>query len=94
MSESSKSRGGWPHPANFLLGSGESRAAARAVLEQRDKSTKRDQLVVIVEHIGSECYEEPRIGEWIPQSDGSLSRVVIFHGEPDEETERRVLATP
>jgi hypothetical protein len=37
MTESSSTRGGWPHPANFPLGSAESRAAARALADQRDK---------------------------------------------------------
>jgi hypothetical protein len=37
MSESNSKHGNWPHPAQFPLGSAESRAAARAILVERDK---------------------------------------------------------
>lgn len=65
------------------------------MLEDRNKSTKRDQFVVIREKAGEHAHDEvPHVGPWMPQPDGSLFRVVIFAGEPDPETEQRVLATP
>ncbi len=94
MSQSSSKDSAWPHPANFRVGSVESRAAARAMIQSCDAAVTRNQFVIIREPVDSKTThaDDPNIGPWIPQSDGSFFRVLRFSTEPDEETKRRLLA--
>lgn len=78
-------------PGDFALGSGMSRAAARAELERRGAGRKRiDVNCSIPRPRGNEI----SIGEWIEGSDGSLRRFSnIPLGMTIEEAER-IVAQP
>jgi len=93
MSESSSGCDRWPHPANFQVGSAESRAAARAVLELRDIQLRRIQIVHSVPRPHQDN-SKPNVGDWAPMIDGSFTRLVYIPAETDEETRRQILATP
>lgn len=95
MSQSNSKRERWPHPANFPLGSNESRAAVRAMLEARDCGAPRLQIVNDMPRpIRSERDKTPQIGTWTPMEGGGFVRLVGIPPGTDEETVRRILATP
>jgi hypothetical protein len=74
-------------PGDFALGSGMSRAAARAELERRFAGRIARTVIVDLE---TDC-TEPRIGEWREGADGSLGRVCALpKGMTMQEAERIV----
>ena len=78
-----------PRPGSFCLGSAQSRAAARALLERRSASVQR--VDFIVEHIAPSEAVRPRLGKWTEWPDGSLMRVShLPNGMTIEEAERLV----
>jgi hypothetical protein len=82
-----------PLPWEFEVGSAESRAAARAMLESRERNVRRIQLVHHVPRGGKDD-SVPRVGPWRPTDDGGLLRLVYVPSGTDEETTRRLLDTP
>ena len=82
-----------PRPEEFPLGSMESRAAARAVLELRNMQVRRVQIVHSVPRPHQDN-SKPNVGDWAPMIDGSFTRLVYIPAETDEETRRQILATP
>ena len=93
MSKSNSKKDVWPHPASFPAGSDESRAAARALIEERETGVERIQ---IVSHI-PDAYQDnsqPHIYPWTPMTDGGFVRVVYMPPNIDEVTRRRILAAP
>lgn len=81
-----------PKPWQFPLASPESRAAARALLEAREKGVQRLQIVHSVPSPRQDN-SHPRIGEWTPMLDGGLMRLVYIPPKTDEETRERILST-
>lgn len=79
---SNSKRDVWPHPAGFPLGSDESRAAARALAQGRNKVD--EQLVVRVRFIGGRDIPEKRFAYRCTDFDGKTWEVVII--EPDRTT--------
>jgi hypothetical protein len=83
MRESSKPRNGCPHPASFVLGSNESRAVARGLLEER--AAQREIMWCIVSFVGTganESLPEPNFPSWDGRSDlwnGNAYRVIHAH---------------
>jgi hypothetical protein len=81
--ESSKPRDGWSHPASFVLGSNESRAAARNMLEER--AAEDEIMWCIVSNVGAGANEsllEPNFHSWDGRSDvwnGNPCRVIHAH---------------
>jgi hypothetical protein len=84
---------GAPQPENSALGSPESRAAARAMLESREKGVRRIQFVSNVQWSGQDN-SLPHVGDWQRCIDGGLMRFVYVPDGTDDETENRLLATP
>jgi hypothetical protein len=84
-----------PRPDEFPIGSSESRAAARALLEWREKGVRRIQIILDMSHRPPRPMENPlgAVGPW-ELRDGTLWRTVFLPRGPDEETKRRLLATP
>jgi len=82
-----------PLPWEFEIGSAESRAAARAMLESREKGVRRLQIVSCVPRPRQDN-SVPSVGPWQSTTDGGLVRVVNVPPGTDEETLRRLLATP
>jgi hypothetical protein len=96
MSRSSSE--GLPRPEEFPVGSAESRAAARALLQSREKGIRGVQVIIL-----NMSHRPPResgddtkgaVGPWYEGKDGSLIRTVCLPRGADEETKRRLLATP
>lgn len=76
-------------PGDFALGSGQSRAAARDLLERRFAARKRIEIVSTIPRPGARG--EIRIGEWIEGHDGTLFRYSnIPAGMTIQEAERIV----
>ena len=77
----------------FPLGSAESRAAARAMLEAQERNVQRLQITHCVPR---PCQDNSRlhVGDWQQRIDGSLLRLVYVPPNTDEETLRRILAAP
>jgi hypothetical protein len=76
-----------PRPGDSAVGSPQSRAAARALLERRFAGRIRRTIIVDLE---TGC-TEPRIGEWREGADGSLGRVCALpRGMTMQEAERIV----
>lgn len=76
-------------PGDYAVGSPQSRAAARALLERRFAG--RIARTIIVD-LGTDC-TEPRIGEWREGADGSRGRVCALpDGMTMQEAERIVAA--
>ena len=84
-----------PPPEEFPLGSAESRAAARALLERREKGVRRIQIILDMSHRPPRPMENPlgAVGPW-ESWNGALYRTVLLPRGADEETKRRLLATP
>jgi len=82
-------------PDSFPIGSPESRAAARNLLEARDKSgPERIQIVWdIWAGVNASKDSTPSVGPWYEQPDGRLARIIFAPGA-DEETIQRLLNTP
>ena len=59
-------------PGDFALGSPQSRAAARGLLESLRAGRKRLDIVCSIPRPGEDC--AIRIGTWMEQPDGSLLR--------------------
>jgi hypothetical protein len=78
-----------PRPEEFPIGSAESRAAARVLLDSREKGVRRIQLL-----IRGYDNDPGSVGSWWTGFDGNLCRTVCIPTGTDEETERRLLATP
>lgn len=57
------------HPGQFPVGSAISRAAARALIDERRAQSKRAETVLRVEGLSV-----PRFGEWEEMSNGVFSR--------------------
>lgn len=78
-------------PEDFLVGSAESRAAARAALEARDTDMRRIQIVSHVERPRQDN-SVPHIGPWQQAGDGSLMRIVYVPPGTDEEARESEMA--
>lgn len=79
-------------PGDYAVGSPQSRAAARAILERRSATQRRTDVISSVPRSGDEG--GIRIGDWIECDDGSLFRFsTIPAGMKIEEAERIVLQT-
>jgi len=73
-------------PGDYALGSAQSRAAARALLERHFAARTRQTIIIS----GSDS-KEPRIGKWEEGADGSLGRICILpRGMTLQEAERIV----
>lgn len=73
-------------PGRYPLGSPQSRAAARALLERRFAGRKARTII-----LSGEFDSEPRIGKWQEEADGTLGRVCILpKGMTMQEAERIV----
>ena len=81
-------------PGDFPIGSPESRAAARAMIESRDKDVPRLQIINDSVQISGQDNSLPHVGDWYPMTDGAFVRFVYIPPGTDEETERRILDTP
>ena len=74
-------------PGDYAVGSPQSRAAARTLLERRFAGRIRRTIIVDLE---TDC-TEPRIGEWREGADGSLGRVCALpKGMRMQEAERNI----
>jgi phosphoribosylformimino-5-aminoimidazole carboxamide ribonucleotide (ProFAR) isomerase len=75
-------------PGDYAVGSPQSRAAARALLERRFAGRIRRTIIV---DLDTDC-TEPRIGEWREGTDGSMGRVCALpDGMTMREAERIVV---
>jgi len=79
-------------PADFPIGSPESRAAARAVVESRETDGCRLQLVNYIQRPRQDG-SRPHIGEWCSLGD-ILMRIVFVPESTDEATLEKLVATP
>ena len=84
---------GLPRPDEFPLGSMESRAAARALLEAQERGVRRVQIIHSIPH-PNEDDSRPHVGHWQQWGEGGLMRLIYVLPNTDEETLRRILATP
>jgi hypothetical protein len=87
------SDGGHPRPEEFPLGSPESRAAARAMLETRESRVRRLQIVTEIPRPRQDN-SHAHVGHWQPMVDGGFMRLVYVPLGTDEETKKRLLDTP
>jgi hypothetical protein len=79
-------------PGHYALGSPQSRAAARALLERRFAARKGIEVVSTIARPGADG--EIRIGDWMEGADGTLFRTCnIPNGMTPQEAER-VVAQP
>lgn len=76
-------------PGDFALGSAESRAAARALLESR--TDNRERLDILID-IGVPPDDEPRIGEWEEGADGKLVRICVLPEDMTLQEAERIVA--
>lgn len=85
-----------PHPAEFPVGSVESRAAARAQLAEIENRTRKRQIILDMPRRGGEEGGGGNgVGPWWPDSDGGLVRVIVAPvGEMSKDELQRLLATP
>jgi hypothetical protein len=81
-------------PGDFPIGSPESRAAARAMLEARMKGMRRLQIVTNVRVFSYPDNSKPHVTPWTETLDGCLMRFIYVPNGTDEETEDQFLATP
>jgi hypothetical protein len=77
-------------PGDFALGSSQSRAAARALLERRFASRERLTLILDLE---TGCME-PRIGEWQEGTDGTLVRLCALPDGMTLQEAERIVSQP
>lgn len=76
-------------PGDFALGSSQSRAAARALLERRFEARKRTSIIISIPRPGANG--EIRIGDWMEGPDGTLFRTCnVPAGMTIQEAERIV----
>jgi hypothetical protein len=85
---------GLPRPEEFPVGSAESRAAARAMLESRESSVRRVQIIMDIPRPRREGLPETRVGLWSEQPDGTLLRFLFVPPGTDEVMLKQLLATP
>jgi len=67
---------GQPRPEEFPLGSPESRAAARAMLEVQERDVRRVQIILSVARPRREGEPDTIVGPWYKTDDGTLMRVI------------------
>ncbi len=75
-------------PANYDLGSLQSRAAARALLKRRLAGRERLNIILDLESEG------PRLGEWREGADGRLIRFCYLPSGTELEDAERIVAQP
>ena len=80
-------------PEDFSIGSPESRAAARAMLETREINVTRLQIVSSIPRPRQDN-SRPHVGPWQPMIDGGFMRMVYVPLGTDDKTRERLLATP
>ena len=83
---------GLPRPEEFPLGSTESRAAARAMLDAQRRAVRRVQIIHSIPH-PNEDDSRPHVGHWQQWGEGGLMRLIYVPPGTDEETTRHLLAT-
>jgi len=76
----------------FPLGSMESRAAARAMLEAQESGVRRVQIIIAAPRPRREGESHIKMGAWFETPDGGLTRYVFVPPGTDEETLRQLLA--
>lgn len=76
----------------YTLGSPQSRAAARGLLERRFATRRTADIVSSIPRPGS--HEEIRIGTWIEKDDGSLFRFSTIPAGMTIEEAERIVAQP
>ena len=81
-----------PRPEEFPLGSMESRAAARAMLEAQERGVRHLQIIITAPRPRREGEPHTKVGPWFETADGGLTRYVFVPPGTDEETLRRLLA--
>ncbi len=80
-------------PGCFPLGSAQSRAAARAQLEQRFAG--REKCDVVIRHIGSDPdWDEPQLGQWHEGPDGQMRRCSHLPADMTIEEAECIVAEP
>jgi hypothetical protein len=82
MSKSNSEWDGWPHPSTFPVGSPESRAAARAFAEGRNKPD--EQFLLRIVFIAGENIPEKRASHRFVDDQGKTVEWVII--KPDDTT--------
>jgi len=82
---------GLPSPAAYELGSLESRAAARALLDAKLNVDQRKRFRLVVERIGGQGNLEMSTCTCSLFPDGTVSEFVEFHGSDPTEVEREQL---
>lgn len=75
------------------LGSAESRAATRAMLEAQKEGVRRFQIVHSVPRPHQDN-SRPHIGDWQQWTEGGFMRLIYVSSGTDEEALRRLFATP
>ena len=81
-----------PGPGRFPVGSAQSRAAARTLLERRNAGRKRLNII-----LSTECDSvstEPRLGEWREGADGTLIRFCFLPAGMELEEAERIVSQP
>jgi hypothetical protein len=79
-------------PEDFPIGSPESRAAARAMLEARERGIPHVQLIIDFPRPGAE--RDTTVGPWCKTDDGTLIRTVTVPPGTEKGTIQPLLATP
>jgi hypothetical protein len=85
--------GSAPKPGELPLGSAQSRAAARAKLEQRLAGRERMDWV-FAPLVPTPGFTEPHLGEWTEGEDGSLWRSSHLPADMTIEEAERIVAQP
>jgi hypothetical protein len=80
-------------PGRFPLGSSQSRAAARSLVERRLAGLKKIDLVISIPRPGAE-EGEIRIGEWIEGPDGTLFRTSSLPAGMTIQEAERIVSQP
>ena len=82
-----------PRPEEFPVGSAESRAAARALLELHERGVRRITLIIdpAMRPRREGPPDEASVGPWFIGKDGNLFRTALIPKGMDEETKRRLL---
>jgi hypothetical protein len=81
-----------PGPGAFLLGSVESRAAARAHVQQ-SLERRRETTYLLIWILDREGNEGARIDPWFEHKDGTLTRNVLVTSEMSEEETLEIFGT-
>jgi hypothetical protein len=87
---------GVPRPEEFPIGSAESRAAARALLDARDRGVRRIKLVLNMDQRPPRERDDGKgaVGPWTVGLDGNLWRTILLPRGADDKTKRLILAMP